>query len=490
MILTQFQKRDKWILYKHTSNFELIKAVALDVKNNCGTNISEKERHRMQDRLSALKMYKPRNSNKPLDSINHRINTLEYFMFGYEDNSNGSKSKKFIFSPLGNLFLEHINEPEKLTKIFTTMLFGIQFQHPANNTPSCFQLYPFRLIFQLLTDKRLDYRLYNDEYVYFIAYQKTINRQSYEELVNSILEFRKQDKNEIVNILKIDEYNYVNPCYEWQYIQTLFEKIGIIDIFKGEELVKLTHRQRPNSTSKPTKRTLTTGYITLTEQVKPFIERMLSVYSCFQTPLQLNDPKRMRFDVIKEIYSFYPKILIEEISEVDDLQIKLLELPKLIKEYSKNPENRTARLFEDVLEDGFNLFYNVEAKKLGGAGQTDIECLYLTKNKKFAVEAKARHDKLKELSAGRLKSHREKIGGDYTIVITPYFVPAVELDIRDNPIVIILANTFSEYLYNHLYHDVRDLDFEDFDNIIINNLGYDISKLISDITIEKFGTKS
>ena len=27
--------REKWILYKHTCNYELIKAVALDVKNNC-----------------------------------------------------------------------------------------------------------------------------------------------------------------------------------------------------------------------------------------------------------------------------------------------------------------------------------------------------------------------------------------------------------------------------------------------------------------------
>lgn len=86
---------DKWTLYKHTCKYELIKAVALDVKNKCKTDISETERYRMQDRLAALNLYKTRNpEEKPLDSMNHRINTLEFYMFGYEDKI--GKDKKFI----------------------------------------------------------------------------------------------------------------------------------------------------------------------------------------------------------------------------------------------------------------------------------------------------------------------------------------------------------------------------------------------------------
>lgn len=78
-------EREKWILYKHTNSYEMIKAVAMDVKNQCGTNISMIERKRMQGRLAALKLYKARNPNqKTLDSMNHRINTLEFYMFGYE----------------------------------------------------------------------------------------------------------------------------------------------------------------------------------------------------------------------------------------------------------------------------------------------------------------------------------------------------------------------------------------------------------------------
>lgn len=481
-------EREKWILYKHTCNYELIQAVALDVKNSCGTNISDTERYRMQERLAALDLYKTRNpKERPLDSINHRINTLEYFMFGYEDKENNSK--RFIFSPLGNLFLEHINEPDKLLKIFTTMLFGIQFEHPANGTPACFQLYPFRLIFKLLTDERLNYRLYNSEYAYFIAFQKTITPEGYEKLVNDILEFRKLSKEEIADLMKKDEHTYVNCVYEWQYYtQKLLKTAGVIDTFKGEEIVRLFHPQKANSKSEPTKRILTTGYVNLTPVIKPFVDLMLAAHSCFEKTLELNDKERMTLDVIKEIYSFYPKLLIDEIGEEDELQVKLLELPKLIEKYSNNPENDTAYLFEDVLEEGFNMFVNVEAKKIGGAGHTDIECLYIKRRKKFAVEAKSTANKLSGINSGRLKVHREQIGGEYTIVITPRYVPAAKRDIKGNPIVIILASTFSEYLYNHIYHDVREIDFEDFDSIIVNNLGTDISRLISDKTMEKFAT--
>lgn len=136
------------------------------------------------------------------------------------------------------------------------------------------------------------------------------------------------------------------------------------------------------------------------------------------------------------------------------------------------------------------MFVNVEARQIGGAGHTDIECLYLTRRKKFAVEAKSTANKLMGINAGRLREHRKEIGGEYTIVITPRYVPATKRDINGNPIVIILASTFSEYLYNHIYHDVREIDYEDFDSIIVNNLGTDISKLISNMTMEKFATRS
>lgn len=480
-------ERDKWILYKHTCDYELIKAVALDVKNDCASSVGDSERYKMQDRLAALEMYRTRNPKmRPLDSINHRINTLEFYMFGYEE------EKKFIFSPLGNLFLSHIGEEKKLRKIFTTMLFGIQFEHYANGTPKCFQLYPFRLLFKLMNDPRLDKKLYSTEYAYIVAFTETVDKDNYERLVDRILAFRQKSDREKVALLKSDEHTYVNCIYEWQYYtQKLLSTIGIINVFEGKKLCKLYHPQKESSSSPPTGRYVKNGYAEINSEVVDFVSNMLVHYPAEQVPLKLDDEERMKMDVVKEIYSFYPDILLNEIGEqIDEIQLQLLKLPSLIEEYSNNPEGETAYLFEDVLTEGFNCFYNVVARKIGGAGHTDIECLYLERRKKFAVEAKSTANKLMGINAGRLREHRSEIGGEYTIVVTPRYIPAAKRDIQGQPIVIILASTLSEYLYNHVYHDVREINYEDFDKIIEDNLGKDVSKFISDMTMEKFAARS
>ena len=478
---------NKWILYKHTCNYEMVKAVALDVKNSCKTDISDVERYRMQDRLAALDLYKTRNpSDRTLDSINHRINTLEFWMFGYENKINGEN--KFIFSPLGNLFLKHISDESKLKKIFTAMLFAIQFQHPANGTSSEFQLYPFRLIFQLLLDERLGGKLNNNEVEYLVVFQKKATPDSYEKLVGDILDLRKLSTLEMAMRFKADEHTYVKSVYEWEYYtQALLDQVGIINRYTGDLICKLYHPTKTNSNSLPTGRNATLGYITINYDVKPFIQKMIKEYSCFDKTVSLSDHERLTIDCIKEVYSFYPQLLLNEIGESDELS-KLLELPKLIEEYSNNPENDTAYLFESVLTDGFNMFYNVNARKRGGAAHTDIECLYLSKKKKFAVESKSTANKLLGINAGRLREHREEVGGEYTIVVTSRYVPATKRDIKGTPIVIVLASTFAEYLYNHIFHEIRDIDYKDFDDIIVNNLGTDISQQISDLTLNKFAT--
>ncbi len=483
-------ERNKWILYRHTSNFNLVKAVAMDVKNSCKTYISVEEQKRMQERLAALNLYKERNPDKPLDAINHRINTLEYYMFGYEYKVDNEK--RFMFSPLGNLFLKHINNEEKLNFIFLTMLYGMQYQHPHGSTHIDFQLYPFRLIFKLLRDERLEYKLYNFEVEYFVMFTKTMNDTAYEDIIQSILAIRKLSDKEIKDKFMEDEHAYVNAAYEWEYYtKRLLTMAGIWDSFEGEIICRLAHPSNENNSSSPTRRKVTRGFVKLKDELVQFVDRLLVNYPFDQKPLILSDTERLKIDVIKEIYNFYPRILLEEIDEVvDEFQTKLLELPKLIERYSNNTDGQEAYLFEDVLVDGFNMFYNIEARGIGGAGKTDIECLYLTKKKKFAVDAKSTANKLSNINSGRLRAHREQIGGEYTIVVTPRYVPAVLQDIYETPIVIIRASTFSEYLYNHINNEIREIDYEDFDGIIINNLGKDISRLVSNMTIEKFAAHS
>jgi len=480
---------ERIILYKHTCNYDLIKAIALDVKNNCNNDISDEEKHRMQDRLALIGMYKTRNpKERPLDAINHRINTLQYWMFGYKNKV--GHELKFIFSPLGNLFLKHIEEEDKLQKIFIAMLFAMQFPHPGSSTPHKFNLYLFRLIFKLMLDTRLNGMLYNQEYECVLAFLKTVNNNSYEELVCNILNMRNKTNKDLIRILKSKEHTYVNNVYEWEYYtQTLLEQAGLIKKHDGDFLCKLYHPSKEGSKSKPTGRNAARGYITLNPALIPFIGTLVKNYSFYEPPLNLNNKEILEIDTIKEIYSFYPKELLEEIGEFNPVIDELLKLPKLIEQYASNEEQGDCYKFEKTLTDGFNMFCNVEAKWRGGAGNTDIECLYEypAGKKKFAVDGKSTARKLISLNAGRLRGHREKIGGRYTIIITPKYVPAVKQDICNEPIVIITSGTFSEYLYNCISHDVRNIDYADFDEIIMNNLGTDVSGKISDLTLSKFG---
>jgi len=481
--MTYRVERKKWILYRHTNDFDLITAVAANLKYFSKTSISKEDKLGLLLKLKDLAYYKERNPELPLDSINHRINTLAYYMFGYKDTINGQD--RFLFSPLGNLFLKHIGSREKLSKIFFTMLWGIQFEHPHGGSDEVFNLYPFRLIFKLLSDERIENRLYAYEVSYLLVFVETMNNENYEKLINEILKIRKWSDSQIEKAFKEDEHTYVNSAYEWDYyVSELFQNAGILEKTRGEVICKLLQ-------GKSTYRKITRNFVTLNPQLMNLCRRLMSEYPFDEKPLQLEDPERLKIDVIKQIYNFYPQVLLEEIGEDrDDLKYGLLNLPKLIEQYSNNNEGAEAYLFEDILTDGFNMFVNVEAKKVGGAGNADLECLYITKKKKFAVDAKSTKNKLSGLNAGRLAEHRRKIGGEYTIVVTPRYVPAVLHDIRSAPIVIIRASTFSEYLYNHIDNKIRDIDYADFDNIIVNNLGKDISSNISTLTINKFSVKN
>ena len=436
-----------------------------------------------------LDYYRERNPELPLDAINHKINTLAYFMFGYK--ATVDDKKRFLFSPLGNLFLKHLDDDSKRAKIFMTMLWAIQYDHPHDGTDSIYQLYPFRLVFNLLQEPRLGCKLYAFEVAYCVVFTKHITCEKYEELVQKLMYLRTLTNEEMSAKFSEDPHVYVNSAYEWDYyLSGLFESAGALVKTEGEEICRLQHGTALQN-GKPTMRSITRNEVKISDNVKNLVSKLEAEYSYLAEPLKLNDPERMKMDVVKEVYSFYPKILLDEINEfADERKLELLNLPKLIDQFSNNTDGIEAYRFEDILVDGFNMFYNVEAQKIGGSGNTDLECLYLTEKKKFAVDAKSTKNKLLGIKSGRLQAHREKIGGEYTIVVTPRYVPAVLLDIQSSPIVILRASTFSEYLYNCIDNDIRDVDYAEFHSIITNNLGRDISKLVSNLTIEKFATEN
>lgn len=483
-----YEDREHWVFKKHTQNIQFFVDCATYLKQN-NSGVSSLEKKKMFDKLKKSKHYNPRNQvgSERLDAMNHRINGLEYFMFGYSDKVDGRQ--KFIFSPLGNLFLKYLGDEKTLAKIFTTMLYGIQFPHPASKPSINFLLFPFRLIFALLLEPKLNGILYNYEIYKFLIYVDSIDSEKYSKLVRDIVNARTMSEQEKFDDLKSRESVIVKSTYEWQYyIAPLLSSVGVINCSFGKNSIKLYHPQKEGSTSKPTARNIHDGYFSLSPVVLPLVKKLIMSYSVFEHPLLLSDSRRKSNDVVKEIYSFFPEELLQEIGETpDETQIKLLELPKLIEKYSHNPKNQTADRFENILEEAFNMFINVDASKLSGPGRTDIECLYITANDKFAVEAKSTANKLSGINSGRLKHHRQLIGASYTIVVTPRYVPSVKYDISGQQIVIVKANTLSEYLYNNIVNDHRDIDYGEIQNIIQNNLGKDISPYVSDLTLANFG---
>lgn len=487
-MVNQLFDQKHWVFKKHTNNIKILTEVALYLKAN-KAGISKNEKEKMYEEFSRTLLYNPRISlrDEPLDAVNHKLDGLKYFMFGYSDQIEGRT--KFIFSPLGNLFLKYLNEKDSLSKIFSTMLIGMQFPHPFSRPSEEFLLYPFRLIFSLLLESRLEGKLYHYEVVRFLIYVGEITPEIYEQLILTILESRKETDADRFKYLKSNEFEITKSVYEWQYyMSSILSEINIVGKNDGNASVDLYHPQKPTSKSAPTKRKANNGFFFLTDVVKPLIVKLLNEYTLYDRPLILNNSKRKSDDVIKEIYSFYPSELLSEIGEVPDpLEMQLLELPKLIEEYSQNPDNQTFDKFEDVLEEAFNMFVNVDAQKLSGAGRTDIECLYLTINEKFAVEAKSTANKLSGINAGRLRRHRDLIGAKYTIVVTPRYVPSVKYDIQGQDVVIIKANTLSEYLYNNIVSHNREINYGEIQEIIINNFGNDISPNVSELTLSKFG---
>lgn len=84
-------ERPKWILYRHTSSFEYLCTVAETLKSFSKTTITNEEKARLNLKLKDMGLYSERNPGLPLDAINHKINQLAYYMFGYKTRINGIK---------------------------------------------------------------------------------------------------------------------------------------------------------------------------------------------------------------------------------------------------------------------------------------------------------------------------------------------------------------------------------------------------------------
>jgi type II restriction enzyme len=116
------------------------------------------------------------------------------------------------------------------------MLWAVQYPHPHSGTDSEFQLYPFRLIYKLLSEPKLSNKLYAFEVAYVVVFLKEATQKTYDVLINELLALRKFSDEEIAQKFQEDRHAYVNSAYEWDYyVSSLFESAGVLN--KREELL-------------------------------------------------------------------------------------------------------------------------------------------------------------------------------------------------------------------------------------------------------------
>lgn len=187
--------------------------------------------------------------------------------------------------------------------------------------------------------------------------------------------------------------------------------------------------------------------------------------------------------IVVNMYSFYPPELLTEISIDDDKETisNMLLIANNINYYSRE-ETEHGDNFEYALEEAFNLFADVEARRIAGAGNVDVECIYLSEsgNKKFDIEAKSTKSKLVQINPRRLNTHRGKIGSRYSIVVAPNYSIGVLTDIKNDESVIVKAASLSNYMYQYIAKRGRNISYEYLENLILDTLQSNKAKDITD----------
>ena len=191
---------------------------------------------------------------------------------------------------------------------------------------------------------------------------------------------------------------------------------------------ELTYGNISPATGKPNAvRHYTEDYIVLRNDLIRYVDLLLENYRYYEKPYP-EDELTTKFNsaIVVDMYSFYPPELLREIgedTEEDEAISIMLSVARDVFYYS-HEETETGERFERALATAFNLFEDVEAERIGGAGNADVECIYYPAElppKKFDIEAKSTARKLLQVNSRRLKTHRVMIGSKYTMIVTPNF---------------------------------------------------------------------
>lgn len=488
-MINLIRKKDyKWIFQKNISSKDLIESYVKVISENKLIDKSD-----IQRRLKIDNAYKGRSVSGSLSTMGVRFSQMCFYMFGYKANNS-------TFIP-SQTTLNILESEDEINKNMLVNLFALQFPHPYSKTPNDFKIYAGRLIVKLLTEPRIEKKLYIDEMIWFLPFIRTINNESYEELVNSILEYRQLslfDKKRLFT--SIDNYIdiFANCLHEINYyFIKIFKEFRVFDVVadyhhNNGELIKFKHGNTQTFRSDKVSNDCS-GYIKLNSNIYEIAENLVNKFSPFEKPISLDDSfVYSKEDWISDLYESdlikYLDVAIPRFNASKEIISTITNMTYMSKYSAVDGKD-----FEKSLKPIFELFReNLNVELISGAGDTDLLCTMEKLNEsrdiyKINVDAKSRNSSL-NLNPMRLIRHLKIHSSKYCIVVAPRFSRGTILDISDFPIVTITADSLARYCSKECLSNKDYLaDFSAIDEIILNNLGQDITNLVDKLVTKKYG---
>lgn len=489
MINLEREKNNKWIFQKNINSSDLMKSY-VEVLNE----IKDIDKTQIQEKLREKNAYTGRSAVGSLSTMGVRFSQMCFYMFGY-------KSPRGVFIPTQTTY-NMIHDTNAKNKNMLANLFSIQYPHPYSKTPSDFKIYAGRLILKLLTEDKIGNKLYIDEFIWFLPFIKTIDAEGYDELVESILEYRTLsfvEKNKLFNDNN-EEDLFANCLHEIKYyFITIFQGFGVFQLVpdknhNNNQVFSFQHGTTSTfRTDSVIPRQKVPGYVRLNPDLIELAQNLLNSFSAFEIPTSLdNSHVFSKKEWIEDLYETeminYLAIIFPSYDRQRDIINALADMTHKSKYGSKDGKD-----FENSLKPVFELFREVlNVDIISGAGDTDILCTVQdpkegTDHYKVNVDAKT-GTSANNLNPVRLDRHIRKNHSKYCIVVAPRFSRGAVLDLDGYPIVIVKAESLATYLSKECLSNYDSMaDYNDIDEIITNNLGNDVTKLFDDLTDSKYG---
>ncbi|AHK22647.1 AlwI restriction endonuclease [Candidatus Hepatoplasma crinochetorum Av] len=483
--------KDRWVFQKNISSEKQIVLFLKSIKEN--NNVLNKKYLKYD--LKEKNIYKGRSENGSENTIGIRLSQMFFYMFGYKKNN----SNFFIPTQTTWNILNKKNEDENfIRKNMLVNLFSIQFPAPYSKVNEHFSIFVGRLIIKLMLNDSLEYKIFIDEFIWFLPFIKKINKITYEKLVNDILDFRKLPfEKKLEKFKQIKDYNHLfaNCLHESKYFfLKIFSQFGVINL-KGDKyhnsgnFFKFKHGS--TNTYRNNKIDSYSGYIELNKNLKEISHELLSKYSLFNEPIS---PKNT-FGLEDFKLKLYENELLKYLAIVFPEYNEKIEIISLINNMTEKSKygSLDGKEFENSLKPIFKLFREeISTEIISGSGDTDLIFIFRDFNdqvNKINIEAKSRKS-YNNLQSTRIQRHIEKNNSKYCLVISPKFSNSNFLDIEKYKIVTLTSNILAQYCSKECLSNKDKLaSFSDINKIALKNLGSDISDFLEEIIENKYGYK-